>query len=125
MPADQVNYQVWTYVDDDGTTWNKRGEQSAAQNAIDGSAALTPGAPVWPARSRRYATREAVFYDPTTFRTKKIIVYTAAAFAAITGTTTLAVAVPGETGTVAYNLSAKNRERKPIAKTTRQLPDHA
>jgi len=122
--ANQVNYQVFTYVDDNAVTWNKRGELDTAVNAIDGSAALTAGAPVWPRRTRRYHTREAVFQDPTTFRTKRIVVYTAAAFAAITGATTLAVSVPGNTGTVTYNLAEKIAEKQPVGKATRQLADH-
>lgn len=125
MAADQRNYQVFTYVDDNGTVWNKRGEEDAAQNAIDGSAALTDGAPMWPHASRRFHTRMAVFFDPTTFRTKRIIVYTAAAYAAITGATTLAVAVPGETGTVTYSLAEKIAEKQPVAHAARQLADHA
>lgn len=125
MAANQRNYQVFTYVDENGVTWNKRGELDAAVNAIDGSAALTPGAPVWPHSSRRFHTRGAVFYDPTTFRTKRIVVYTHAAYVAITGATTLAVNVPGNAGAVAYSLSQKIDEKQPVGKTTRQLADHA
>lgn len=125
MAANQRNYQVFTYVDDDARVWNKRGELDAAVNAIDGSAALTAGAPVWPHSSRRFHTREAVFVDPTTFRTKRIVVYTPAAFAAITGATTLAVNVPGNTGAVTYSLSEKIGEKQPVGKATRQLADHA
>ncbi len=122
--ANQLNYQVFTYHDDNAVVWNKRGELDAAVNAIDGSAALTAGAPVWPRRTRRYHTREAVFYDPTTFRTKKIIVYTAAAFAAITGASTLAVNVPGNAAAVTYNLLEKVAEKQPVGHATRQLADH-
>jgi hypothetical protein len=125
MAADQRNFQVFTYEDDNAVTWNKRGMLNAAVNAIDGSAALTAGAPMWPARSRRFHTREAVFYDPTTFRTVRFPVYTAAAYAAIDGTTTLALHVEGNTGTVTYNLAEKIPEKQPVAKTTRQLADHA
>lgn len=124
MAANQVNYQVFTYVDDNAATWNKRGELDAAVNAIDGSSALTAGARVWPKRTRRYHTREAVFQDPTTFRTKKIIVYTSAAFAALTGSSTLAVNVPGNTAAVTYNLVEKIGEKQPIGRGTRQLADH-
>lgn len=125
MAANQVNYQVFTYVDDNGTTWNKRGELDTAVNAIDGSTALTAGAPVWPRATRRMHTRYAVFFDPTTFRQKRIIVYTSAAFAAITGATTLAVNVPGNTAAVTYSLAEKIAEKQPVGKATRQLADHA
>lgn len=125
MAANQSNFQVFTYTDDNGNVWNKRGEQEAAINAIDGSTALTAGARVWPNETRRFHTRKAVFFDPTTFRTKRIIVYTAAAFAAITGATTLNVNVPGETAAVAYSLSEKIAEKQPVGKSARQLADHA
>lgn len=124
MAANQKNYQVFTYVDDNGTTWNKRGQVDAAINAVDGSAALTAGSPLWtdsPSRS----CRKAVFVDPTTFRTVRFCVYTASAFAAIDGTTTVSINVPGETAGVTYNLSEKIPEKQRVAKTARQLPDHA
>lgn len=125
MAANQRNYQVFTYVDDNGDTWNKRGTLDTAINAIDGSSALTAGARVWPHATRRYHTRQAVFFDPTTFRTVRFTVYTAAAFAAITGSTTLSLNVPGETTTVTYNLAEKIAEKQPVGKATRQLADHA
>lgn len=124
MASNEVNFQMFSYIDDNGTTWNKRGELDTAVNAIDGSSALTAGAPVWPRRTRRMHTREAVFFDPTTFRTKRIVVYTAAAFLAITGSTTLAVNVPGLATTVTYNLAEKIGEKQPTARSTRQLADH-
>jgi len=125
VAANQLNYQMFTYTDDNGQTWNKRGELDAAVNAIDGSSALTAGARVWPRRTARYHTREAVFFDPSTFRTKRIVVYTSAAFAAITGATTLNVNVPGEVAAVSYSLSEKIAEKQPVGKATRQLADHA
>lgn len=124
MAADQKNSNVFTYVDDNGTTWNKRGPIDTAINAIDGNAALTAGAPLWTnTKSRR--CREAVFYDATTFRTIRFPVYTTAAFAAITGATTLSVHVPGETATVTYALAEKIPEKQRVAKTSRNLIDHA
>lgn len=122
--ANQKNFEVFTYEDDNGDLWNKRGELDAAVNGIDGSAALTPGEPVWLDTPRR-RTRKAVFYDPQTFRTKTITVYTPAAFAAITGATTLAVHLPGNVAPDVYSLSAKIAEKQPVAKTTRKLPDSA
>lgn len=124
MAANQRNYQMFTYVDNNGTTWNKRGTLDAAINAIDGSSALTAGAPVWE-DGGRFRCRKAVFFDPTTFRTVRFPVYTAAAFAAITGATTLAVNVPGETAAVTYSLSEKIDEKQPVGKASHQLPDHA
>lgn len=125
MAANQKNFQMFDYVDDNGTTWAKRGVQDAAINAIDGSSALTGGATIVWINTKRKRTREAVFVDSTTFRTVRFTVYTAAAFAAITSATTLALNVPGETTTVTYSLSQKIGEKQPTPKATRQLADHA
>src|SRR6267142_1688361 len=125
MAANQTNFQVFSYTDDNAAVWNKRGELDAAVNGIDGSTVLTACKPVWPRASRRYHTRMAVFMDPTTFRTKRIIVYTPAAFAALTGASTLNVNVPGNVAAVAYNLVEKIAEKQPVAHSTRQLADHA
>jgi hypothetical protein len=125
MAANQRNFQTFTYHDDSGTVWNKRGEQDAAKNALDGSSALTAGAPTWPALSRRYKPREAVFQDPATFRTAKIVIYTTAAAAALTGSSTLAVNVPGETAAVTYGFTGISPEKRPKVAASRQLADHA
>ena len=122
MAQDSRNTNLFTYVDDNGTTWNARGEKQTAVNAIDGSAALTAGAPVWIDSGRRKA-RRAIFYDPATFRTKVVVVFTAAAFAALDGTSTLDVPVPGSATAVTYSLSQKLPEKQPVAKTSRNLPD--
>jgi hypothetical protein len=67
-----------------------------------------------------------VYQDATTFRTKRVIFYTAAAYAAITlGTSTLAVHVPGNTATVSYTARIKVPERKPGVGAARQNADHA
>jgi len=114
---------MFTYVDDQGTSWNKRGQVDADINLHDGSTALTPGAPVWIDTKRRQ-TRKAVFVDATTFRTVRFTVYTAAAFAALTGVD-LTISVPGEATGVTYTLSQLIPEKQPVAKATRQLADHA
>lgn len=122
MAQDSRNTNLFTYHDDNGTVWNARGELQTAVNAIDGSTALTAGSPVW-LDSKRRSTRKAVFYDPATFRTKRVVVFTPTAFAAITGTSTLAVPVPGSATSVTYSLSQKIPERQPVAKTSRNLAD--
>jgi hypothetical protein len=124
MAANQKNTNLFHYTDDNATVWNLRGPIDTAINAVDGSAPLTAGAPVWLNSARRRA-RHAIFFDPTTFRTIKFPVFTPTAFAAITGASTLAVSVPGEATTVTYNLSQKVAEKQPIAKTSRNLADHA
>lgn len=123
VTANQRNYNYFTYTDDNAAAWNKRGTVDTATNALDGSSALTAGARVW-IDTKRHQTRKAVFQDPTTFRTVKITVYTPTAFAALTGSSTLAVNVPGNTASVTYNLAEKIGEKQPIAKTSRQLTDH-
>jgi hypothetical protein len=123
MAADQKNFQNYLYVDDNTVSWTKRGETDAARNAVDGSAAGT-GAPVW-RNSPRMKTRSVTYQDPTTFRSKQIIVYTAAAFAAIALGSTLAFHVEGESATVNYNAIKKNAEKQPGRGPSRQLADHA
>lgn len=124
MAANQRNFQVFSYTDDNADVWNKRGTVDASINAVDGSTVLTGGKPVW-LDTKRKSTRKAVFIDPTTFRTIRFTVYTPAAFAAITSSTTVTQNVPGETAAVTYVLSEKIGEKQPVAKGTRQLPDHA
>jgi hypothetical protein len=125
MPASQPNFQLFTYVDDDGTSWDKRGELDTVRNAVDGSSAFG-GNPVWGAESRRNHVRKIIYQDPTTFRTKTLIFYTAAAYAAITlGTSTLSFPVEGEATAVSYTARQKISERKPGIGAARNLADHA
>ena len=125
MPANQRNFQWFTYTDDAGNAWNKKGSLDAAINAIDGSTAFTAGARVWPHRTRRYHTREAIFKDATTQRKVKIPVYTTAAYTAIVkGTTTLAISVPGLATTVTYTAFDKIGEKTPSFGSVVGLTDH-
>jgi hypothetical protein len=125
MPADQLNFGLFTYVDDNGVSWNKRGEDNSIINTIDGSSAFG-GHPRWPKETRRFHTRKARYVDATTFRSKTVVIYTVAAYAALTtGTSTLALHVPGETATVTYTLAEKIPEKQPGASAVRQLGDHA
>lgn len=124
MAADQPNRQFWTYTDSNGQAWNKMGKIDAACNAIDGSTAAVAGQPDYPRATRRRSPRRAIFVDPTTFRTAQCVIYTDAALAALTGTSTLAVAVQGETGTVTYTLAQKISDKAPVRATSRNLPDH-
>lgn len=123
MAANQPNFNYFTYTDDNAAVWNKRGEVDTARNALDGSSALTAGARVW-IDSKRMKARHAIFQDPTTFRTVRVLIYTPTAFAALTGASTIAVSVEGETAAVTYNLAQKVSEKQPVAKTSRQLADH-
>lgn len=125
MVAVQPNFSTFTYVDNAGHSWNKRGLLDTAQNAIDGSTPLNASNPTWPRKSRRYSPREAVFQDPTTLRTRTAVMYTAAAAAALTGASTLAVSIQGEATAVNYDFIGLNPERVPKVKTSSHLIDHA
>jgi hypothetical protein len=125
MAADQKNMGLFTYVDDSGVSWNKRGELDAVRNAVDGSTAAG-GNPNWGRESRRHSVRKAIYQDASTFRTKTCIIYTAAAFAALVpGTDSLSFHVEGETTAVLYNLIKKIGERQPGAGGSSHLIDHA
>lgn len=124
MAADQRNYQLFTYVDDNGVSWNKRGEQETARNTVDGNSAFGTH-PNWGRETRRHRTRKIIYMDATTFRTKSVIFYTAAAYAAVALGDIIAFHVEGEVATVNYNAVKKEPERQPAAAAARQLTDHA
>lgn len=125
MAADQKNFSRFTYVDNNGLSWNKRGELDAVRNAVDGSAAAG-GHPEWGAESRNHSVRKGLYVDSTTFRSKTIILYTAAAAAALTpGTSTLSFHVEGNTAAVVYTYGGLIPERQPKSTPSRNLADHA
>jgi len=125
MAADQPNFQLFTYVDDGGVSWNKRGFDGGPAAAVDGHSAF--GAhPNWGRETPRHSVRKIVYTDPTTFRTVRAVFYTAAAYnAVVIGTDTIAVHVQGEVATVAYTATKRIPERQPSAKAARQDADHA
>lgn len=123
MAADQKNFQNYLYVDDNAVNWTKRGEQDPARNAVDGSATGT-GDPTWKDGPRQRA-RSVIYQDATTFRTKKVTVYTPTAFAAIGLGDTLTFHVEGETTGVTYVAVKKLGEKQPSRGLARQLADHA
>lgn len=123
MPGNRKNFAYFTYVDDNATTWNLRGEDGGAGSAVDGHAAFTGGAPVWGRQTKRRHPRYVVAQDPVSFRTVKFVVYTQAAYNAIAGGDTIAVSVPGSGTAVNYNVSDKIPEKQPIAKASNQLID--
>lgn len=125
MAAEQKNFGLFTYVDNNGVSWNKRGELDAVRNAVDGSTAFG-GHPAWGAESPRHRVRKGVYQDATTFRTKTIILYTAAAAAALTpGTSTLTFKVEGNTAGVVYTYQGLIDEKQPKPGASRNLADHA
>lgn len=132
MAQNSINFANFTYVDDSGASWNKRGETGGAASLIDGNAA--PGAhPTWIEKPRRNLVRRAIFIDDTdttggrvvTFRRYAPIIYTAAAYAALViGTTTVTVPVPGLATAVTYNLRHTQAEKRETLGVSRPgLPD--
>lgn len=124
MAVEQRNFSLFTYTDNDAIDWNKRGEKEAVRNAVDGSSAA--GANQLWRDGARQSSRKIVYQDPTTFRTKTVIFYTAAAFEAITlQSSTLTFVIEGSATGVVYTAVAKVGERKPGARFPRSLPEHA
>jgi len=125
MAVAQLNYDYFAYESDDGTTYCKRSDDDWGNDAASGGAACA-GAVAWGGDSRRRSTRKAIFRDPTTFRTRTLPVFTAAAYAALTvGTDTLTVAIPGSATAATYTLVKKVPEKVPSTVVGRQDPDHA
>lgn len=121
MPGNRKNYQNFLYVDDNGVSWTKRGEDGGAAAAVDGHAAGT-GAPTW-IDSARMRARRIIYQDPTSFRTVDPIFYTAAAFSAVALGDVVAVQVPGTATSINYVAVKKVAEKQPARGTARQLVD--
>jgi hypothetical protein len=123
MAANEKNYELFDYVDDNGFHWCVKGESGGAGSAVDGHAAFVATNPMFGKVTTRRHPRYVVAQNPANFRTIRFIVYTAAAYAAIAGGTTIAVDVPGSGTAVDYTVSAKIGEKMPIAKASRNLAD--
>jgi hypothetical protein len=123
MAADQKNFQNYKYVDDNGVSWTKRGETEAVRQAVDGNAAGA-GNPTW-IDGPRMTARHIIYQDSTTFRTKRVIFYTAAAYAAVALGDVIAFPVEGEATAVNYAATKKVAEKQPSRGAARQLGDHA
>lgn len=124
MPAVQRNWNYYTYVSADGTTYNIRASAEWAAVAAHGLAARTAGAPRYLA-SRQKSPRKFIYRDATTFRTVSGPVGTSAAFDAAALDDTTDVAVPGLVTLVTYALIKKVPEKVPVTSVGRQDPDHA
>jgi hypothetical protein len=121
MARNQKNFQNYLYVDNNGTSWTKRGESGGDAAAVDGHATGT-SAPTWTDTSRM-KVRRIIYQDPTTFRTVNPIFYTSAAFAAVALGDVIAVAVEGLATTVNYAAVKKVGEKQPSRGPSRQLAD--
>lgn len=122
MARNQKNFDLQLYVDDNGDSWNKRGEVGGAAAGVDGHAALNPAFPVW-IDSGRQRVRRVVYMDPTTFRTVDPVFYTPAAYAAVAPGDVIAVQVEGLATTVNYAAVRKIPEKQPRRAASRQLAD--
>lgn len=123
MAEDAPNRKWYTYIDDHGTSWNKMGQIDTGCNALDGNAAAVAGVQNFPRATRRYRARAARFIDPATFRTKTCIMYTAAAAAALSGSSTVDVLVPGSATAVTYSFDGLIAEKTPTKSVSRNLAD--
>lgn len=111
MARNQKNFRYFTYVDDGGVSWNKRGEDGGAAAAVDGHAAAVATQPVWEEK-RFNRVRKIRYMDATTGRTIDPIFYTAAAYAAVALGDIVAVQVAGLATTVNYTAVQKLGEHK-------------
>lgn len=123
MAAVQRNFQNFTYTDDNGVTWTKRGETGDGREAVDGNAAVA-GHPTW-IDGPRMRARSIVYQDSTTFRTKRVLFYTSAAFSAVAIGDIIAFKVENLTTGVNYAAVKKQAEKQPSRAAARQLADHA
>lgn len=122
VARNQKNFQLFTYVDDNATSWNKRGEDGGAAAAVDGHAAFGATQPMWE-DSGRMKARRIIYTDSTTGRTVDPVFYTPTAYNAVAIGDIVAVQVAGLATTVNYAASKKVPEKQPSRRAARQLPD--
>lgn len=123
MARNQKNFKLQLYVDNNGVSWNVRGEDGGAAAAVDGHAAADPTKSTWWHNTRRQHVRHIVYQDPVTFRTVKPIFYTSAAFNAVAPGDIVAVQVTGLATTVNYSAVKKEPEVQASRAAGRELPD--
>jgi len=121
MARNQKNFSYFKYVDDDANSWNVRGETGGPGAAVDGNA-TDYSLRVFGRNTLRRHVRYALWQDAL-FRTKRTIIYTPTAFAAITSGATLDFPVEGTATAVTYTLAAKIAEKLPKPKASRHLAD--
>lgn len=110
MARDQINFENYLYVDDNGDSWTKRGAMNGPAAAVDGHAASTND-PRW-INSKTQQTRHIIYVDSTTGRKVFPIFYTAAAFAAVAIGDVIAVPVSGLATTVNFAADKKVAEKQ-------------
>ncbi len=125
MAVEQKQFSLFTYTDGTGQAWNIRGEKDTVRNAVDGS---TPAGahPHWARTTRRHSPRKIIYQEATTFRTKSVVIYTAAAMAAITlNTSTLTFFIEGSATGAVYTAKKIVPERLPAGIAGPSLAEHA
>ncbi len=111
MAGNEKNFSFFTYVDDDGTSWNLRGEDGGDGAAVDGHAAAVVSQPLWH-RAPRNQPRRIRYQNAATGRTASPVFYTAAAYSAVALGDIIAVQEPGSATSVNYAAVQKLPERK-------------
>jgi hypothetical protein len=124
MPLDQKNFDYYTYVSADGTSYNLRADQDWAAVAAHGLAARANGQPRFIA-SKSQRPRMATYVDLTTGRSRTGPIGTSAAFDALTIGDTQAFTVAGSGTTVTYTLASKVGEKVPGSVARSHVGDHA
>lgn len=105
MAVAQRNFNYGVYESQDGNSYCIRGDEDWQQASASGSTACAGEAPYGAVSPRRHP-RYAIFGDANTGRKVRQIVYTQAAFDALTpGTSTLTVPIPGTATTATYTLA--------------------
>jgi hypothetical protein len=123
MARNQKNYKLQLYVDNNGVSWNVRGEDGGAATAVDGHATADATKNTWWKQTRRQHVRHIIYQDPVTFRTIKPIFYTSTAFNAVALGDIIAQAVTGLATTVNYVAVKKEPEVQASRAVGRELPD--
>jgi len=125
MALNQKNRGYFSYDSDDGTSYCVPGDAEWGADAASGGSACA-GERAYGRQSTRRHLRRAIFRDPTTFRTYSGIVYTPAAYAALTiGSSTFGVTVADSATPVTYTLVAKVPEKIMGTVVGQQVLDHA
>jgi hypothetical protein len=111
MPTgNAIDYKWYRYTDNDGRTFAVKQDKTWGDDADSGLAAFNTDDPVLPVSGARNHPRFVVLVDVLTGRTKKKVVGTLAAFAAIDGTFTQVFKEPGLAGDVTYSYYGKVNE---------------
>jgi hypothetical protein len=125
MAVEQPNRGQFLYVDANGDDYNKKGEVEGVRQAVDGSAAPT-SVRGWGRDTPKRHVRKIIYQDATTFRTKTVIFYTAAAWEAITlGSSTLTFMIEGSATGVVYTARKKIAENLGVGLLGGHLIEHA